>query len=377
MGTLSTLRAWLLLRAVKGLSDSAFCRLIQTFGSPEAVLTASIHDLQARGQLRKHVAYAIHQPLNPEAMAAVDQDLEHIEAGTFLIVTLLDKGYPHRLKMIDGAPPFLYVTGSLEETAETAIAIVGARRASAGGVAFTEQLSFNLASLGLTIVSGLARGIDAAAHRGALKAGGRTIAVLGCGIDKTYPPEHARLRKEIEANGAVISEFPTGTPPKSFHFPRRNRLISGLALGVVVTEAALQSGSLITARFALEQNREVFAVPGSVHSDRHRGPHALIRQGAKLVETAEDVVEELLPQLDHAVQARLRERQPAAPPPVPKLTTEERILFDLFSDDPLSVDELTAQAQFLPAEVMSIALSLELKGLIRQLPGSQYIRAVT
>jgi DNA processing protein len=261
----------------------------------------------------------------------------------------------------------------------------------------TETLARELSGAGFTIVSGLARGIDAAAHRAALDAGGRTIAVLGCGLDVTYPPEHGRLREEIAASGAVLTEFPAGTPPKPSHFPQRNRIISGLSLGVVVIEAAEDSGSLITARRALDQGREVFAVPGSIDAPLSRGPHGLIKQGAKLVETVDDIVEELLSQLELPLTPTLsltrccgplhsdeqwapratgtpgrgQKRESSAPP---NLSTEERRVWEQMSRDPLHLDDLTERSGLTPAGVAGILLGLELKAVVRQLPGQRYYR---
>ena len=235
----------------------------------------------------------------------IQRELDAVEAGRFSILTLTDPHYPARLKTIADSPPLLYCTGQLLDCDHQALAIVGARKGSHAGRAFTRQLSGDLAALGFTIVSGLARGIDADAHEGALATKGRTIAVLGCGIDQTYPPEHRSLRQQIEQKGAVLSEFPMGTPPEAFHFPQRNRVISGLSLGIIVTEATLKSGSLITARMALEQNRDVFAVPGNVTHPLSQGPHQLIKQGAKLVEKHWDIVEEILPMLEPSFRLKL------------------------------------------------------------------------
>ncbi len=377
MTQLTTLRAWLTLRSVKGLGDEGVNRLVQIFGSPEAVCGASQQGLQEKGCIKKSVAEAIARAPDPQAAVHIQEEMRGVEAGQYIIVSVGDQTYPQRLSMISTPPSLLYMTGKLLEEDTNALAVVGARKASLGGVSFTEELSYNLASLGFTIVSGMARGIDAAAHRGALKASGRTIAVLGCGIDQTYPPEHKSLRRDIEERGVVISEFPTRTPPRGHHFPRRNRIISGLSVGVIVTEAALQSGSLITGKFALEQNREVFAVTGSVKGNRNRGPHHLIKQGAKLVEGPEDILEEVFPQLTSEMQVRLQQARPPTPVTPPQLTGEERTVFQLLSDEPLSGDEVTTQARFHPAEVMSILLSLELKGLIKQLPGPHYIRSLS
>jgi DNA processing protein len=233
-------------------------------------------------------------------------------------------------------------------------------------------MSRDLAALGFTVISGLARGIDGAAHRGALAAAGRTVAILGCGIDQTYPPEHSRLREEIEAHGAVVTELPLGAYPHGYHFPRRNRIISGLALGVLVAEAAPQSGSLITARLAAEQGREVFAVPGFVKAETSRGPNGLIKQGAKLVEGAWDVVEELLPQLDTEFRKGLK---PAATQAEPApLTGAEAVLGGLLSAQPTHIDELINRSGLPPADVAGLLIGMELRRVIHQLPGNFYIK---
>ena len=287
------------------------------------------------------------------------------------LIALADDGYPAWLRAIPDPPAVLYCDGRIEPRDRQAVAIVGARKATPYGLQATETLARELSGAGFTIVSGLARGIDAAAHRAALEAGGRTIAVLGCGLDVNYPPEHGRLREEIAASGAVLTEFPAGTQPKPSHFPQRNRIISGLSLGVVVVEAAEDSGSLITARLALEQGREVFAVPGSIDAPLSRGPHGLLKQGAKLVETVDDVIEELLPQLDTAVAPKRRPGFSKAAE-VPNLSPEERLLLEQMTRDPLHLDDLTERSGLTPAGVAGILLGLELKGVVRQLPGQRY-----
>jgi DNA processing protein len=266
----------------------------------------------------------------------------------------------------------LYITGALTEQDELAVAIVGARRATAAGRVMTEELSHDLAALGVTVVSGLARGVDAAAHRGALAAQGRTIAVLGCGIDQTYPPEHERLRRQIEERGAILSEVPVGAPPHSHHFPRRNRIISGLSMGVIVTEAAINSGSLITARLAAEQGREVFAVPGFVKEDTSRGTNALIKDGAALIERAQDVIDAIMPQLEPALRLRLqpsREKRDR----VDQLGKEEQLVYDALSYDPFTVDDVIVTTGLSVSTVMASLLSLELRQRVRQLPGQRYL----
>jgi DNA processing protein len=258
--------------------------------------------------------------------------------------------------------------GTLEREDEAAIAIVGARHATAYGETVAHELAGELSRRGLTIVSGLARGIDAAAHRGALEAGGRTLAVLGSGLDQIYPPEHGGLAGEAAAQGALLSEFPLGTPPLRLHFPRRNRIISGLSLGVIVVEAGVGSGALITAHHALEQGREVFAVPGRVHARYSEGCNRLIKAGAKLVETWEDVLSELVPHL------RRRSPRRAASPPPPVLTAAEQQVFDILAGGPLHIDALIVQAGLPGGRVASALVGLEMKGLVRQLSGKVFER---
>ena len=289
-------------------------------------------------------------------------------------IALADDGYPAWLRAIADPPAALYCNGRIELHDRQAVAIVGARKATPYGLQITETLARELSGAGFTIVSGLARGIDAAAHRAALEAGGRTIAVLGCGLDVTYPPEHGRLREAITANGAVLTEFPVGTPPKPAHFPQRNRIISGLSLGVVVVEAAEDSGSLITARLALEQGREVFAVPGSIDAPLSQGPHGLIKQGAKLVETVDDIVEELLPQIELPLALPSPRRGEGKFSPPRGLAEVEQSMLAVMSRDPLHLDDLTERSGLTPAAVAGILLGLELKDVVRQLPGQRYYR---
>jgi DNA processing protein len=379
MGTFSALQGWLELRAVKGLGPITYTRLINRFGSPEAIRKANLSELVATGDLSPSLAHALQKPPPDNIQKQVRRELDAVEAGQFSILTLADPQYPARLKTIADPPPVLYYTGQLLEHDQQALAIVGARKGSHTGRAITRQLSGDLADLGFTIVSGLARGIDTEAHEGALASTGRTVAVLGCGIDQTYPPENTKLRQHIERNGAVLSEFPMGTSPQSFHFPQRNRVISGLSLGIIVTEATLKSGSLITARMALEQNREVFAVPGNVTHPLSHGPHRLIQQGAKLVEKPWDIVEEILPMLEPSFRKHLETKQNVVKtqPSTVGLGPEEQDIFDRIPLEPVSLDELIAQGSYSSSEVMSILLSLEMKGLIKQVPGLQYVRVNT
>lgn len=372
----SPLQEWLELRAVKGLGPRLFVRLLGTFGSPQAIRSTSRSRLVAEGEISPSLAQALHQPLPPEAQQQIKQEIEAVQAGQFRLLPFTDPGYPPRLKTIPDPPPILAITGNVLPQDSYALAIVGARKASAPGRAFTQKLSGDLAALGFTIVSGLARGTDGVAHEGAISSSGRTLAVLGCGIDHMYPPEHRSLRKKIEKQGAVLSEFPMGTPPHAYHFPQRNRVISGLSLGVIVTEATSKSGSLITARLALDQNREIFAVPGNVNSPLSRGPHLLIKQGAKLVEEVSDIIEEVLPILDPEFQEHLQKQQLTVQvnSPLVELGIEEQQVLKLIPLDPVSLDDLISQSSYSSSEVMSILLSLEIKGLIKQIPGLQYLR---
>lgn len=367
-------RAWLALRAVRGLDDATTCRLVQTFGSPEGVQAASRDSLMASGGITAPLAQAIQRGPDHDTQEGIDRELKTLERLRFSIVTCLEPDYPPRLKTIHDPPPLLYVSGALDRADRHAVAVVGSRRATAAGRLLTEELSRDLASAGFTVVSGLARGVDAAAHRGALAARGRTVAVLGCGIDQTYPPEHQSLRKEIESSGAVIAELPLGSYPHGYHFPRRNRIISGMCLGVVVTEAASQSGSLITARLAADQGREVFAVPGFVKADNSRGPNGLIKQGAKLVENVQDVIDELLPQLDAAFRERLMGRVQGPVDSPPRLGEEETTVYQALSFEPTHIDDLIVHSGLPAADVAAHLFALELKHLVRQLPGQTYLR---
>ncbi len=376
MAGTSPLQDWLELRAVNGLGAITFTRLLSKFGSPSAIRSASKTDLLLEGQVSHSLACAIHQPISSEVRSQIQRELQAVQEGQFSILTQADPLYPTRLRTIPDPPPLLYIDGELTPSDEHALGIVGARKSSPAGKVMTRKLSEDLAALGFTIISGLARGIDASAHEGALAKSGRTLAVLGCGLDRNYPPEHKNLRQQISAHGAVLSEFSIGTPPHSFHFPQRNRIISGLALGVIVTEASLRSGSLITARLAMEQNREVFAIPGNISHSLSKGPHSLIKQGAKLVEDTRDVVEEILPMLEPSFRDRCEIKHASLPDQTSKLAlgTEEQQLYNLITLEPIALDDLISQGTFSPSEVMSILLSLEIKGLIKQITGLQYIR---
>lgn len=362
-----------MLRAIPGVGDAILLKLVQSFGTPDSVLGAASAALEEVG-CRPPLIEAIQRGPDAAEFRQIDQELTQLERRQVAVLTYLDPDYPAPLRTIPDPPPLLYLQGTLLETDRHAVAIVGTRKVSAAGRELAEELAHDLAAMGFTIVSGLARGVDAAAHRGAIAGKGRTLGVMGCGLDRTYPAEHRQLRQAIAHQGAVLSELPLGAAPHSYHFPRRNRLISGLALGVVVTEAAIESGSLITARLAGEQGREVFAVPGFVKADNSRGPNSLIRDGARLVESARDVVDELRPQLDAAFRRRLDERVEARPESHLQLGTQETLVYDALNAMPQSVDEVIRRTGLAAFHVTPILLSLELKNCIRQLPGLQYVR---
>ena len=364
--------SWLTLQSIEGVGDRTLLKLVQAFGSPDAVLSAGQHDLVQAG-CSSELAGSIRRGLPASVRQQIDKQIGTAEHLKIRVLTLFDRSYPARLKTIPDPPPLLYVSGTLSAQDDVAVAIVGGRRATPSGRVVTEEIAKDLAGTGVTVVSGLARGIDAAAHRGALAGKGRTIAVLGCGIDRTYPPEHQALRHSIEANGAVLSELPIGSSPLSHHFPRRNRIISGLSLGVLVSEAATDSGSLITAKLALEQGRDVFAVPGSVKESACRGSNGLIKEGAKLIERAQDILDEILPQIDARARAALRVEAARASSHAP-LQREDGLVYEALSYEARPVDMVIESTGLSAAKVAASLLSLELSGHVRQLPGQQYIR---
>jgi DNA processing protein len=360
------LARWIALSRVEGLGCVGFKKLAEHFSDPTAALSAPAAALAEIHGLDKNVIDGLR---NFSAWDEVEAEIIRAEKAAVKVVPFTDSTYPARLRMIADPPPLLYVKGDIRSEDEKAVAIVGSRSASDYGRRVARDLCRGLASLGFTVVSGMARGIDGTAHGTALNAGGRTIAVLGSGVDRAYPAEHQQLYQRISENGAVISEFPLGTRPMAFNFPARNRLISGLSLGVVVVEATEKSGSLITAALALEQGREVFAVPGEVGSSRSRGAHRLIRQGAKLVETVDDILEEIAPQL----AARRGNADGAVKRTLPRhLGDEFQKIFDLFQERSLQIDEVIENSGYSPPRVSEILLELELQGYIKQLPGKKY-----
>lgn len=368
---------WLALKLAPGLGTRTAARLVQEFGHPRAIFRASPSELEQRGILP-----VVAQSLGGgAAFEAAAQEAPRIAKYGCELVTWVDERFPAALKEIFEPPVLLYARGDVSLLARPCLAIVGSRRPTPYGSAIAERLASDLAARGLVIVSGLARGIDTAAHRGALAAGGKTIAVLGCGIDQCYPSENKKLKAEIEQKGLVISEFPMGSFAAPQNFPVRNRVISGLALGVAVVEAAQYSGSLITARLSLDQNREVFAVPGNVTNKNSWGPNTLIKQGAKLVQDWKDVVEELPAEVRHALLAAPIS-ETAAEPTASLFTdslseTEQALCRLLRVDTATHIDDLLgALPKHSSPEVLAALLELELKGRIRQLPGKNFVKAL-
>jgi DNA processing protein len=367
---------WLALALTPGLGARMAGKLLGEFGSPEAIFAASLTALEAQ-RLPAAVAQAIH---SHQPMSAAAKELAQVQAAGCRLLTWDEPAYPSRLREIYDPPPLLYVRGDASLLNRHLIAVVGARRPTPYGNQMAEKLARDLADRGLVILSGLARGIDASAHRGALSSvrSGTTIGVLGCGIDVVYPKENKKIFAEMEERGAIISEFPMGTFPAPQNFPIRNRVIAGMALGVVVVEGAQYSGSLITARLAMEFGREVYGVPGNATQPASFGPHQLIKQGAKLVASWEDVVEEL----PTPVRAELMPVESASPAERASLVEEnlspaERPLYGLLAvDEARHVDELVELSGLSSSEVLTALFDLELKGVIRQLPGKQFLKVL-
>lgn len=354
---------WLGLKTVPGVGNRLFLNLIQHFGELAKVFSASRGELLQVEGVNARLVSAIQDYKIPRE---VEEDLSLAEKNGVRIITFSDPDYPTLLRHIHDPPPVLYVYGSLHPDSLN-IAIVGSRNATPYGRTVTEGLSGDLIRRGFTVVSGMARGIDSAAHIGALTAGGKTIAVLGCGLGTIYPAENKKLFHRISENGAVISEFPFLTSPEAHNFPIRNRIISGLSLGAVIVEATHQSGSLITARLAAEQGREVFAVPGSITSFKSMGTHRLIKQGAKLVEHVDDIVEEL--NIAKPIPSVHIKEEPTI-----RLTPEEKRIIDELSPYPVHIDKLVRRLSLSAAHVSGTLLQLELKGLVTQSPGKFFAR---
>jgi DNA processing protein len=354
---------WLRLEQAAGVGRRSVHALLAVFGTPGAILSASPQALGAH--VTPAQARAICAPITPALAALIDATLAWLAAPDHYLVTCDDPRYPPALAEIPDPPLLLYVSGRVELLARPLVAVVGSRNASVQGRVDAESFAAALSGAGLCVVSGLALGIDTAAHEGALRGAGSTIAVVGTGLDRVYPARNRALAHRIAAQGCLVSEYPLGMPPLAANFPRRNRIISGLAAGVLVIEAAAQSGSLITAQLAAEQGREVFALPGSIHSALTKGCHRLIREGAQLVETVDDVLMAMrvsplagLPQVDAAAPA----------------SEDDAILLDALGHEPVALDELLARLALDPGMLGARLLELELAGLVTRLPGGRMQR---
>ena len=358
---------WVALRKIPGLGPKRFQALLDHFGRVEEVWKAGPSELARVPGLGPRLVESF---IQHRAGIVPEREMEALRRQQVEVLTLEDPQYPASLRNIYDPPPVLFLKGKIEPADEKAIAVVGSRRATPYGKAVAEQLAGALAQAGLCVVSGLARGIDSIAHRGALQVGGRTIAVLGCGVDVVYPRENQKLYQAIEKQGAIISEFPLGTPPEALNFPARNRIISGLSRGVVVIEAAEDGGALITADFALEQGRDVFAVPGPVTSRYSAGPNRLIKEGARLVESAADILSEygwegepLPAELTGGSQLKAH------------LSPLEQKLLEHLSLEPRAIETVSEEVGQPAAAVSAQLMLLEIKGLVNRLPGGKYILA--
>jgi len=361
--------AWLRASCTPGLGPGALRRLLTELGDMETVVGSRPGTLESLG-LAAETASSLAGGDNP----LLDRAIEWLSAAPDrLFLAPCDPGYPERLRQLPDPPAGLFVRGDADVLPDPMVAIVGSRNPSPTGRENAFEFSAFLSGCGLVIVSGLALGIDGKAHEGALTGSSPTVAVCGTGLDQVYPPQHRRLSESIVERGALVSEFPPGTPPRRENFPRRNRLISGLSLGVLVVEAGLRSGSLITARFAAEQGREVFAIPGSIHNPLARGCHLLIKQGAKLVESGEDLLSELrsvvaLGELSESPHPGEKAEGPAG------LDAEYEELLESCGHDPFTVDQIVSRTKLTSAEVSSMLLILELQGFVESGPGGRYTR---
>ncbi|MGB5539249.1 MAG: DNA-processing protein DprA [Gammaproteobacteria bacterium] len=358
---------WLTVYHAPRVGAVLFHRLLDRLENPAAILAASSGELGSLG-LPSEAIDALRRP----DLRAIERDLEWAQQTGNHIMTCRDPRWPILLSQLPDAPPLLYIHGNVNLLGEPQLAMVGSRNPTPAGEQTARDFARHLSATGLIITSGLALGIDAASHQGALDAEAPTIAVMGTGLDRVYPARHRDLARAIARDGALVSEFPIGTPPLAENFPRRNRIISGLSIGTLVVEAALRSGSLISARYATEQGREVFAIPGSIHNTLARGCHALIRQGAKLVETAQDIIDELGP-LAGACQP-VTAADPAEPGQPRVLADDYLQLIEVIGFDSTSIDRLVTVSGLTPAEVSSMLLQLEMDGYIASSPGGIYSR---
>ena len=365
------LTEWIALSRIPGMTSYRFSLLISHFHTPSNVLNASPEELNSLQGLNETIIAQLVEKRDLLRRVA-EKDLDYVMKNQIQVMTFQDTEFPEALKTINSCPVILYVKGLLTEQDQTGIAMVGTRNPSPYGQMLAKKFSQELTEIGITVISGMARGIDTFAHTSCLDNNGRTIAVLGSGIDICYPRENKALMDRIANSGAVISEFPLGTPPEAYNFPVRNRIISGLSLGVVVIEAKEKSGALITADYALQQGREVFAVPGNINAETSMGPNLLIKQGAKLVLQGKDILEEVAPQI-------VSKRGKTSPPPVQlelNLSDQDQKIMDILSEEPLHVDLISERTGLMPSELARHLLTLELQGCIFQMSGKRYIKSL-
>ncbi len=366
--TLSETESYFALSTLKGLGPSRISSLVKHFGSARKVLEANLEEIQQIPGFEYKMASLLLQPLNEEF---ISKQMELLQKFQFKFLDCLDPIFPNILKQIYAPPPFIYGHGNLAVLQQKSVAVVGTRNCSEYGKSVTQRIVRELVEAGLVIVSGLARGIDTLAHSAALRQGGKTVAVLGCGLDTTYPPENRELVNAIvKQNGAVISELPLGTLPEAHHFPERNRIISGLSLATIIIEADMKSGSLITAQYALDQNREVFAIPGRIDSEKSQGTHWLIKTNrAKLVQNSVDILTEL------NLHSKSQVLDPL-PRTLPALESQEEKVYRQLTGEPKHIDQIAESTAFPTSQVLGLLLSLELKGLVVQIPGKNFQRCI-
>ncbi len=361
--------AFILLNMAPHIGSIRLKRLLEYFGSPQKVLSSSKDRLIKVEGIGERLASQI---IETKKRTDLERELDLVKRENIEILTLNDDSYPENLKEIYDPPIVLYVKGKILPQDKQAIAVVGSRRASYYGLSSAERFARELAGFGITIVSGMARGIDSVSHRAALKIKGRTIAVLGSGLLNIYPPENRNLFEQISCNGAVISEFPLETLPLPQNFPRRNRIISGLSLGVLIVEAARNSGALITTDFALEQGKEVFAIPGRLNSSTSQGTNQLIKQGAKLIDNVEEIIEELAPHFKNLQRERRKEFKEEIFET--NLTYEETKIYNTLSLEPKHLDDILIEVGLPIPKIISLLLNLEMRHLIKQLPGKLFVK---
>lgn len=358
------IRDWIGLSLVPGVGPKRFLSLLNHFGSPRGVFAASLKELEQIPDIGEMTAQSI-KTFN--SWEEAEKQSSRVGKNGIRFITLKSDEYPPGLKNIYDPPPYLFVKGEIKYEDSKALAIVGTRQPSPYGRLIAEKITCELAGKGITIVSGFARGVDSLSHHFALESNGRTIAVFGSGLDVIYPPENGKLGERIEKNGALISEFLLGTEPEGNNFPKRNRLISGLSLGVIIIEAGIKSGALLTAQLALEQGREVFAIPGNISSKGSQGTNWLIKNGATLVTRAEDVLEELKNVFSQEAEEQIKEVRFA-------LSEQEQKVYQLLSTEPAHIDLIARESQLTTPQALSLLLNLELKGAVKQLSGKNFIR---